>query len=89
MWDVKGYEHCYREKYCTLPGTDTPSLILDWGGKVIAKQQSDDLSQLQEFPIEENIPITGDCSLMQLRNIAGKAYVTAHWRSVFRREEPN
>jgi hypothetical protein len=62
---------------------------VDWHGKVIAKQQPDDLTQRPEFNIEETIDIAKNCPIMQLRNIAGKAYVAASWRTVFRREGPN
>jgi hypothetical protein len=89
VWGGQGYGNMYREKTCTLPGTDTPLLVVDWHGKVIAKQQHDDLTQRPKFSIEETIDIAKNCPIMQLRNIAGKAYVAAGWRTVFRREGPN
>ncbi|MCU7817076.1 MAG: hypothetical protein KZQ81_18245 [Candidatus Thiodiazotropha sp. (ex Rostrolucina anterorostrata)] len=89
VWAARGFEHCYREKSCTLPESDTRLLVVDWHGKVTAKQQPDDFSQCPEFTIEEPMPIARNCTIMQLRNIAGKAYVAAGWRTVFRREGPN
>jgi hypothetical protein len=62
---------------------------VDWHGKVIATQSSNDYSQRPEFNIEETIDIAKNCPIMQLRNIAGKAYVAAAWRTVYRREGPN
>ncbi|MET0026290.1 MAG: hypothetical protein ABW101_01535 [Candidatus Thiodiazotropha sp.] len=89
IWGAEGVEHCYREKSCILQGSKSYLLVVDWHGKVIAKQQPDDLTQRPEFAIEETIPIAKNCPIMQLRNIAGKAYVAASWRTVFRREGPN
>jgi hypothetical protein len=89
VWGAKGYEHCYREKSCILPHSDTRILVVDWHGKVIVKQQPDTPALKPTFTIEETIPIAGNCPIMQLRHIAGKAYVAAHWRTVFRRDGPN
>ncbi|MES9944563.1 MAG: hypothetical protein ABW080_06380 [Candidatus Thiodiazotropha sp.] len=89
VWGAKGYEHCYREKSCILPQSDTPFLVVDWQGKVIVKTQPDEPSKRPEFTIEETIPIARNCPIMQLRNIAGHAYAAAHWRTVFRRDGPN
>jgi hypothetical protein len=89
VWAGRGFDHCYREKSCTLPGNETPLLVVDWHGKVIAKQQPDDLTQCPEFTIEETINIAKNCPIMQLRHISGKAYAAASWRTVYRREGPN
>ena len=38
---------------------------------------------------EEEIPILFNCPIMRIRDIGGKAYIAASWRTVFRREGIN
>ena len=85
VWGCDGFRNVYRGKSCVLP--NGPAILVDFKGQVLS--QTGETEKKTKFKFEERLPLIRQITVMQVREIAGKAYMAGSLRTVFRREGTN
>lgn len=85
IWGGDGFGNVYRAQSCVIPGG--PIVVVDFNGNVLS--QTGEESKETEFEFEKRLPLLKQISVLQVREIDGKAYMAGSLRTVFRREGPN
>ncbi len=85
IWGANCRGGYYRSHCCITSGERNEFVLVGWEGDVFAQHglKEDGKPNLIE---ESHIEIQNNCPITRVRGIAGKAYISAHWRTVFRRE---
>jgi len=84
VWGASSYGGIIHLKGVVL--SDGSYIVVSRSGDVIAQKNKVDDSVKPTFNFEYSIPILKNCPIMRIRHIAGKAYIAANWRTVFRRD---
>jgi hypothetical protein len=85
-WGYKEFINFYKARACVLPSPDNNLVCVDFKGNVITQTG---ITSNTGFNIEEKIPLIRQVSVMNVREIGGKAFIAGNLRTVFRREGPN
>ena len=85
VWGGSLFNNIYRSHSCVIP--HGPAIVVDYVGKVLS--QTGEESKETGFESESRLPLIKQISVMQVREIAGKAYMAGSLRTVFRREGPS
>lgn len=84
VWGFDGFRNVYKGKSCVIP--NGPVVVVDFNGQVFS--QTGETEKKSKFEFEERLPLIRQVSVMQVREIAGYAYMSGTLRTVFRRESP-
>lgn len=82
-WGIDGYGEFQHLSVAKLP--DNTLIVVSRIGDVITQDNSFDDNVKPNLLNEYCIDILQSCPIRKVRNISGKAYVAARWRTVFRR----
>lgn len=85
VWSGDLFSNVYRVQSCVIP--KGPAILVDFKGQVLS--QIGETSRETKFKFEKRLPLIRQVCVMQVREIAGKAYMAGSLRTVFRREGPN
>lgn len=85
VWGCDGFRNVYKGKSCVLP--NGPAILVDYNGQVLL--QTGETEKKTKFKFEKRLPLIRQISVLQVREIDGKAYMAGTLRTVFRREGPN
>ncbi len=88
VWSAECWGQYYRSQcnFTTIP--EKNFILVGWHGDVIAQHGFKE-NGVPKFVEEKGIPILRNCPIMRIRNIEGKAYIAANWRTIFRRDGIN
>ena len=88
IWSAACWGGYYRSQCNIVSVPQKQFILVGWHGDVITQQGFKE-SGAPRFIEEESIPILRNCPIMRIRNIGGKAYIAASWRTIFRRDNMN